>query len=191
MTAIAGVEHDGLVVIGGDSAGVAGWRLQVRADEKVFRKGQMIFGFCGSFRLGQLLRHALTLPRRHQDDDVDQWLVVDFIDSVRQVLKDKGNAQKEKEQESADGSFLLGYEGRLYLVDSDYQVGRTVHGFAAVGCGDEIALGALHATAHTTMTPQQRVRAALEAAAEFSAGVRPPFTILTQPEPKPARRSKP
>jgi ATP-dependent protease HslVU (ClpYQ) peptidase subunit len=194
MTAIAGVEHDGLVVIGGDSAGVAGYRLQARADEKVFRNGPMIFGFCGSFRLGQLIRYALTVPRRHPDDLVDKWLTVEFVDAVRAVLKDKGNAQREKEQEAADGSFLLGYEGHLFVIYGDYQVARPRHGFAAVGCGEELVLGALHATAGTTLTARQRVEAALQAAAEFSAGVRPPFTILTLPdtttEPPPPERSE-
>jgi hypothetical protein len=50
-----------------------------------------------------------------------------------------------------------------------------------VGVGDEIALGALFATAQSRMAPQRRVETALRAAERFSAGVRGPFVCLSQP----------
>ncbi|MEO3924086.1 hypothetical protein ABGB07_09550 [Micromonosporaceae bacterium B7E4] len=46
-----------------------------------------------------------------------------------------------------------------------------------MGCGSEIALGALFATARTSMSPKRRVTVALEAAERFSAGVRGPFLV--------------
>ena len=39
MTCIVGIADGAKVWIGGDSAGVAGWSLTVRADEKVFAVG--------------------------------------------------------------------------------------------------------------------------------------------------------
>jgi hypothetical protein len=48
-------------------------------------------------------------------------------------------------------------------------------GFAAVGCGDQIAHGALFAS--STLKGADRVRLALTAAERFSAGVRGPFHI--------------
>lgn len=68
----------------------------------------------------------------------------------------------------------MGYHGKLYEVGSDYQVGIPADGYAAVGCGDCFALGALHGARGS---PAARIRAALEAAAHFSAGVRGPFVI--------------
>ena len=47
MTCIIGLVENSKVYIGGDSAGVAGYGLSVRADEKVFKKGDFIFGFWG------------------------------------------------------------------------------------------------------------------------------------------------
>lgn len=46
----------------------------------------------------------------------------------------------------------------------------------AVGCGDQIARGALYGT--QMQPPKERIRIALEAAERFSAGVRGPFIIL-------------
>jgi hypothetical protein len=69
--------------------------------------------------------------------------------------------------------------GQLFAVYDDYQVGRAADGFAAVGCGDEIALGALYATAGTGLKPRKRVLVALNAAERFNAGVRGPFVCLS------------
>jgi len=63
MTAIAGVVQDGEVWIGGDSAGVAGLALTVRADAKVFRLGEMVIGCAWSCRGRQILRYHVTPER--------------------------------------------------------------------------------------------------------------------------------
>ena len=123
MTCIVGLVHEGVVYIGGDRAGVAGLSLVVRADEKVFRNGDFLMGFTTSFRMGQLLRYKLDPPRRHPDDRVAKYMVVDFINAVRECLKAGGWASKEKEIEQG-GTFLVGYSGHLFTVQGDYQAGQ-------------------------------------------------------------------
>lgn len=174
MTCIAGLVHDGAVYIGGDSAGVSGWSLTVRADAKVFKNGDFLFGFTSSFRMGDLLRFALSPPRRHPDSDVRRFMVVDFVDAVRSCLKNGGYATT-KDGGEAGGNFLVGYAGRLFEICSDYQVGEPAGGYAAVGCGEDIARGALFSNAH--LLPQERITQALKAAEAHSAGVRGPFHI--------------
>ena len=182
MTCIVGLVHEGTVFIGGDSAGVGGMSLTVRADEKVFRNRDFLMGFTTSFRMGQLLRYSLEPPRRHPDDDIHQYMVVDFVNAVREYLKAGGYASKEDEVESG-GTFLVGYAGHLFTVDSDYQVGIPEDGFAAVGSGQDIAQGSLFAT--QGQEPRQRVLTALQAAERFNAGVRGPFHILPETDPEP------
>ncbi|WP_430782038.1 hypothetical protein [Actinoplanes sp. G11-F43] len=172
MTAIVGLTRGKSVYIGGDSAGVSGLSLSVRADTKVFRNKRYLFGFTSSFRMGQLIRYSLSLPK--PEGDLDRFMVTRFIDGLRDCLKSGGYARKEEEQELG-GTFLVGVEGRLYTIYDDYQVARAADGFAAVGCGNDIALGALYATAGRGMRPKARVRLALSAAERFSAGVRGPF----------------
>ena len=181
MTCIVGLVHEGTVFIGGDSAGVGGMSLTVRADEKVFRNRDFLMGFTTSFRMGQLLRYSLEPPRRHPDDDIHQYMVVDFVNAVRECLKAGGYASKEDEVESG-GTFLVGYAGHLFTVDSDYQVGIPEDGYAAVGSGQDIAQGSLFAT--QGQEPRQRVLTALQAAERFNAGVRGPFHILPESEPQ-------
>ena len=178
MTCIVGLEDNGDVYIGGDSAGIAGYSLSVRADEKVFRNGEFLMGFTSSFRMGQLLRYKLDPPERLQSEDVDKFMVVRFIDAIRACLKSGGYAKKENEVEQA-GTFLVGYQGSLFQVESDYQVGKARLPFSAVGCGEDIALGSMFSTAgHPAMTPEERIILALESAERFSAGVRRPFVVL-------------
>jgi ATP-dependent protease HslVU (ClpYQ) peptidase subunit len=182
MTCIVGLEQDETIYIGGDSAGIDDWSLAIcgRADEKVFiiETGDMIMGFCGSFRIGQLLRYALIPPPQKVGQDDMAYMVTDFIDAVRNMQKDKGALKKENELEEHNAGFLVGYNGKLYVVESDFQVGRPIDNYASIGCGAQIAQGAMYATRNMGMAPEARIRLALEAAAEYSAGVRAPFHIL-------------
>jgi hypothetical protein len=173
MTCIVGLVHGGDVYIGGDSAGVAGLSITIRSDEKVFGNGPFVFGFTTSFRMGQLLRYKLAPPAQtvHQNDM--EYMVTSFIDACRQCFSQNGFGDKDA---TIGGNFLVGYHGKLYNIESDYQVGIPKLPFDAVGCGSELALGAMFAT--EGMPPEDRVNAALAAASTFSAGVAPPFIIL-------------
>lgn len=131
MTAIVGLAQSGAVYIGGDSAGVSGTSLTVRADTKVFRKSRYLFGFTTSFRMGQLIRYSLTLPK--PAGDLDAFMATTFIDAVRDCLKGGGWAAKENDREEG-GTFLVGVRGQLFAVYDDYQVAKAADGFAAVGC---------------------------------------------------------
>lgn len=148
----------------------------MRADEKVFTRGSMAFGFTSSFRMGQLLRYSHMDLATPPTDGVDEWMVTTFIPAVRSCLKKGGYAKTDNGVETG-GTFLVGVSGRLYCVESDYQVGRAADGFAAVGCGSDIALGAMYAT-HCHRDADHRVRLALEAAERHSAGVRGPFLTV-------------
>ncbi len=174
MTCIVGLIDSDRVFIGGDSAGVAGLDLVVRADRKVFRNGDFIMGFTSSFRMGQLLAHALVPPRRHVDEDVFAFMVKDFVNEVRSCLKEGGFASRRNEAEEG-GTFLVGHAGRLFEIAGDYQVGESAFPYAACGCGAQVALGSLHST--MGQPPEERVLRALEAAESFSAGVRSPFHV--------------
>lgn len=172
MTAIVGVQHEGRVYIGGDSAGVAGYAITVRSDVKVFRNGPYVMGFTTSFRMGQLLRYSFAPPK--PTGDLDAFMVTTFVDSARDCLREGGWLTRESEQESG-GSFLVGAAGRLFQIDPDFQVGHSSDDYLAVGCGSDIALGSLHTT--QGLKPKARIHLALDAASHHSAGVCPPYTI--------------
>lgn len=174
MTCIVGIATAGKVHLAGDSAAVADNALTVIVEPKVFHNGPYVFGFTDSFRVGQLLRHAFRPPA--PTGDLDRFLVTKFIDALRGCLQDGGVASRANEVE-AGGTFLVGVSGRLFQVESDYQVGEAVDGFDAIGCASDVARGALFAT--PKLAPKARLRLALEAAERHSAGVRGPWTFIT------------
>ena len=176
MTCIVGIVHEGRVWIGGDSAGVAGHSLTRRRDEKVFVNGDFIMGFTNSFRMGQILAYTFTPPRFHPDEDVYAFMVTDFINSVRDCFKQGGYAEKYNEAERG-GTFLVGFHGRLFYIDSDYQVGESLAGFDACGSGADIALGALYANRRDT--PKERILTALNAAETYNTCVCAPYRVLS------------
>lgn len=174
MTCIVGLAHEGEVHIGGDSAGVSEYDLQVRSDAKVFVTGDFAFGFAGSFRMGQLLRYTFSPPIRHPDTDLYKYMVTEFIDQIRQTLKDGGYATKENDGEKG-GCFLVGHAGRLFYIQGDYQVGEVTTPYNATGCGAPYALGSLFSSSGS---PRSRVREALKCAEANNAAVCSPFHIL-------------
>ncbi|GAB6899434.1 hypothetical protein [Kineosporia succinea] len=176
MTCIVGITDGHTVTIGGDSAGSDGWHVAVRSDTKVFQVGPYLMGFTTSYRMGQLLRYSLEIGEP-DTWDVDRFMATTFIDAVRDCLTAGGYAKTEDGREEG-GQFLVGIRGRLYLVDSDYQIGHTAAGYAAVGSGYLVALGSLHSTARSPIDSYSRALMALEAAVELTGEVRPPFTVL-------------
>ena len=178
MTCIVGLVDKGTVYIGGDSAGVAGLSLSIRADEKVFQNGPFIMGFTTSFRMGQLLRYKFDPPQQTVSQNEMQYMVTNFIDAVRQCFANNGFGDKEA---TVGGNFLVGYKGKLYNIEADFQVGVPAETYDAVGCGSDLALGALYAS--KGKSPEQRIKLALEAAANFSAGVSAPFLMIKQGKP--------
>lgn len=177
MTCIIGYAKKGVVWIGGDSAGVGGYNLQIRSDEKVFKKDKMIFGFTSSFRMGQIIRYCLTIPEQYQSKEDYEYLCSDFMDALIKCFSDKGYLKK-KDEVKVGGVFLLGYRGNLYTVYDDFQVSKLVKDYNAVGCGEDLAMGAMFATEETDWSPESRINKALSAASEHSAGVAPPFNIV-------------
>lgn len=177
MTCIVGLVHEAEVWLGGDSAGVAGYQIEVRAEPKVFRNGPFLVGFAGSFRMGQLLRYKFKPPKKPAKLDDLEYMATTFVDTARACFRE-GGFQRVDQAVERGGFFLVGFRGNLYRIDSDYQVGLPYDKLSAIGCGDDIALGAMHAL--TNEKPEQRLRRALEISAHLSAGVRAPFTIIRE-----------
>lgn len=174
MTCIVGLIDKGKIYMGADSAGVSSYSLRARSDPKIFIKDDFIMGITTSFRMGQLLRYNLQVSPRPESLDVFEYMVTTFIEAVRKCLKDGGFAEKKDEKEKA-GAFLVGYAGRLFCIESDYQVAETLLSYAAIGSAEDIALRVLFANGH--LKPEERILQALEAAEQFNAGVRRPFVI--------------
>ena len=177
MTTIVALEHGGKVYMGGDAAAISGYDKRATRLKKVFVVGPFVIGYSSSFRMGQLLQHSFTPPERSSSAATDErYLVNQVIPVIRDLFKTQGYTHVLNNEESA-GSFLLGYNGKVHEVDCDFQVNSYREGYAAIGCGENFALGAL-AVMPEEYDPILRVNLALEIACKFSAGVLPPYTVV-------------
>ena len=165
-------------ILGADSAGTAGYDRTIRKDRKVFTNGELIFGFTSSFRMGQLLEFNLSPPPINEGQEAYNYAVKSLIPAIRDTLRSGGYTSTNNGREEG-GIFLVGFRGRLFRIDSDFQVGESAINVESVGCGEAYALGAMHALKEAE--PMERLQAGLEAAATFSAGVAGPFHFVELP----------
>lgn len=183
MTVIAGlVAPDKSIIMGGDSAGVAGLDMALVAEPKVFTNGDFLIGFTSSFRMGDLLRYA-DLPTYHQEEEASshRFMVVKFVPAIRTLLKDGGYMSVDKHREEG-GTFLVGFSGSLFGIWDDLQAASSSYGMLAIGCGGQVALGAMIAMKASGMAlDESLVEVALKASETASAGVRSPFSIIRHP----------
>ena len=93
-----------------------------------------------------------------------------------------GYAKVEDSEETwGDGCAVIGYNGRLYTIEGDLQVGEMALPYCAIGCGADFAFGSFETSMKLSkrMAPRKRVLLSLEAAAAFSAAVCPPFIVMS------------
>lgn len=179
MTCVVGLVHAGRVYMGGDRAATSrDGSMSLWAESKVFRKSGYLLGFCGSFRAAQVLQYAIKPPPyKGPASGLTQHLATVFVDVLQQGLRDAG-----MELPIKGTSFLVGWHGVLHKVEHNFQIVRAYDGHAAVGCGEALALGALHVLAGFDIAPKRRVLLALGAAEHYNAAVSRPFDVfMTRP----------
>lgn len=177
MTCIVGLEQNGHVYLGGDSAAVEYQDIQVTTAPKIFRNGKFIIGFTTSFRMGQLLQYSFKPPRHPKNKSDIEYLSTAFTEAVKSIFSKYGFLSV-KEGVDNGGQFIFGYNGHIYYFDDDFHIGKPYNQFTACGSGRQIALGSLYSTKHLK-DPIKRLELALNAAAEFNICVRAPFHYLS------------
>lgn len=179
MTCIVGIidKENKNVVIGGDSAASTNTIVLARKDPKVYHNGPFLIGTTTSFRMAQILRFC-HIPPMNTEKGLFEYMCTSFIDAVREAFTNGGYMGKDDDGTDLGGAFLVGYMDKLFIVESDFQVGEPGDYFAAVGCGDKFAYGALHAMSRMEgIDVRTQVCVALEAAAQYSPFCQAPFTI--------------
>jgi ATP-dependent protease HslVU (ClpYQ) peptidase subunit len=167
MTCIAGIASNGKAVIGGDSAGTnSHGELQLRRDSKVFRCGKhLLIGLSGDPVASQKIRFADILES--WVSDAEKTMVKVVVPAFEYHLK------------GLKFDMLVGIGGRLFHVYDNFQLTEEQASYDAAGSGSQVARGSLYSTDHEPhVSPEVRIKLALQAAERFCSGVRGPFTIL-------------
>ncbi len=179
MTCIVGITDGESVTLGADSAAGTGEEIYTLETRKVFARGPYLFGVSGSFRVGQIMRFRAELPEPPPSTDLEPFLIRELVPAIRRVVTEEGAAGSGPTILGAKTTILLGCRGQLWCVTNNLTVIRESP-FAAIGSGRLRAYGALHALqASATEPSRRRLELALEAAAAYTANVRPPWYFIS------------
>ena len=184
MTCIVGLKTPNDVWLGVDSAGANRFTSHVYDTPKMIVRKRLVMGYTSTFRFGNLLAHNLKIPKvPPKAKSLERWMVRKFIPALRECLKDAGHNRIEHSLESGGTCLVATRKTReLFIVQSDFSILTPVE-FASVGSGCYHADAAMHVLSELSdMKPRKKVRKALEAAAWFVHGVRPPFDIKSLSE---------
>lgn len=174
MTCIVGYIDKEKIYMGCDSAGTSWCTQRELAKPKVMIKNSdninFIIGVCGSIRLLNIIEYRFVIPEfRYEKSNIDTYINTTFIDSLKQCLLANGNCQStDSVQSMPDGSFLVGINGRLFEIQSNFAVVENNEKNSVVGSGREYAYGSLHTTKNIkSMSVESRVTKAIESAITY------------------------
>lgn len=144
--------------------------LQTVREQKDFSCApvSVAIGYVNSFRMGDLLTYKLKLPIIAVDQNILDYLVCALIPRVIACF-DENHYSRNNEGAKYGGEFCIGIEQRVFIVQSDFSVLEPVCGYASIGSGADVALGALYASAH--LPTVERAKLAVQASARFSPSV--------------------
>ena len=154
MTTIIGVEYANRCVVLGDSRVVGDSKIYSHPDMvKVITNGNYLVGVAGDVRALQVVLHTWKPPAFLAKDrtNIFQFMVNKVAPSLKQLLTDAGLLDSKSPDKDFEINIIVGLNGSLFEIDSDFAVSRSDSGYYGLGTGGDYALGALYAGA----TPEQ------------------------------------
>ena len=166
------------IVMAGDKLGSNGWTGGRVKDPKVFYCGdddEFMVGYCGSFRMGQLLKNVWEPPPRIVGDTTDKYIYISVVDSIKQLFEENNFGTKDK-----GGTFILGYEGRVFRVQDDFSFLEHETGIESVGSGFAHAEAALAVLLHYEKDVETIIKKTYEIVGGCVVSVSKEFDYITE-----------
>jgi ATP-dependent protease HslVU (ClpYQ) peptidase subunit len=184
MTIIVGYKDQGKVWMGCDSCATDGdGNIMTLKQQKIFKlNNQMLIGHTGGIRGRQIIEHnewLLPYDKENHDgeDPLMQYLCTFFIDALNELFKDLDYSKEKIERDQ----YLIGIEGRLFIIDGAMQVIEFDSDYSAIGCGTNYALGSLYTSKliYGNIPMKSVIMQALETACKFDNACSKPFHIMS------------
>lgn len=191
MTCIVGFtdKKNNVTWMGGDSLGSDGYSQAVNLAGKVFHNdilNNVVIGGTSTFRHLDLLKYSKNLfpevdkyKLEKGEITIDhKYMVTSFIPNVIALFQSGIVSEIDKNR---GGNFLIGINGSLFEIQTDYSVLEPQDCYSAVGCGELCAKGSLYTTTkymRNSLSPKDHILYALEAAEKTMCGVKRPFVII-------------
>lgn len=131
--------------------------------DKVFKKGKMVFGCSGTSLLNQVVKYNCEIPELEKGEDTKAYMVTKFIPALRKAVNEN-NATIKGEKGTMNGTVMIGFNGHIYVIGSNYTITEVADEFTVIGSGSSFAIGSLK----TNKSPDQKekVKFAIKLAAK-------------------------
>lgn len=187
MTCVAGFIERRVAYIGVDSAvSYNNDHVSIQSGNKLFTLGQLLIGFSGSVQVSQAVRYHFEPPEWDEMKSfvsgigAFDFLVRTWVPALRERLQTLKMLSDSGEMAA---NMLVALSGHLFEVSDDFTVVIGDEKFASVGSGYRLALGALQAMSGMILSPDDRMRRALQAAATYDKHCAPPFFMAASASP--------
>lgn len=187
MTCIIGYKdrRNHHIYMGGDrmASNSAQYSISTMGHPKVFTKSihdpenkdkkiNILLGYTTSFRMGQLLQYEFA-PSFPVDGKLTiKYMVTKFIPELRDAYHEAGYGKKTDAEKMNGGTVLVGSRDGLFKVSDDFSVLELKDDFICIGCGRQLASGALFSLKdNANISIPTKIEKAIEAAAYFCAYV--------------------
>ncbi len=178
MTVVLADTENETLIFAADSAASKGDEIYTIDTPKVFALGSYLFGYAGSYRIGQILRYYVELPEP-PEREAERFLVREVVPILRAAVLEQGAAGPGQDFLGEKTALLVGFQGRIWCVGTDLTV-TPEPSYAAIGSGRLRAYGAFHALYGAGVGPAlRRLELVLEATAEHTTNVRRPWHFLS------------
>lgn len=179
MTCIVAVKQGNKVYMGADSCVSSQHTYNVDIDDKIYRKGDFIFGGAGSVRVKDVIQYGITIPENIEIPEVERFIRMELVPAIQEICSKNGAIVEQSGSKYSEGALLVAYKNNLWEVWGDFAVTTVKNrNYTSIGSGSDFAMGSFHSTEGLGLTPNKRLNMALEAAVAFQQGCRAPFHYL-------------
>lgn len=169
MSLVIGIEYQNKVYMATDSIATTGGMLV-----RELPHGKFALSPCKKFVLGYVgYPRDFQVVERHWPQVED---VTDLPDALRETLSKFGRVKEYNDDDGAiveamNSTFMIGFEGKLYEISSDFALLKFNEPFSAIGNNKEMALGLLKATDYLAKKPIDRIEFVMNIMKQYCPGI--------------------
>lgn len=179
MTVIVGLKTQNSLIMGCDSGTFHGETKVIYDKDKVFIKDNFMVGLAGNPRVSQLLEHVFNPPDHDPRMSTYHYMVKEFVPAFISMLENNGGLTIDKNVKEYESYILVAYKDNIFGINQAFHVSSGEE-YICTGHGFNFAYASLYST-KGFVSPEDRVRVAVEAACKFDAYCQGPSKIFTLP----------
>ena len=152
-----------------------------KAQEKIIKKGKLLVGACGSYAVINCIQHHFNPPKKHKNYSDTDYLFKQIYISLRNALVKFDLITSSEGKQTIDGSILIVYEGKIYVIQEDFSMLEIKDTLYIIGSGSEYTFGAYKALDihKDSFVVPDRIRESIRIAAQFCPSINADVSILS------------